>query len=371
LDGSQQRKAGLRPFHTAFFHNYTILAIPPQTGKVPNGALFQHQNKESSHIHLLWTGAVSVRSRACNAILKAIGIHDPERTAVVRSTIQTVKDLDRFLVYLWRGPDQLHLIGRMNVIQYWKDHTAPYLPMMKENDNGEDCCTSLNRKSNPNSALVGKPNATATSLDRHGDKHVSKLEHLRSILSTMWDYGKELPPSFSQLKMQLDDNQHEALVRLYGAYWEHHLRKETERQQVVFCQRVTSIPFKEFLLTGESSDDNEASEAIQFFNTWFQVHDIVPERFLATIYAVMDKKTKKRNTIVLRGGSNAGKSLIVKLLLGHYPVARLGRARDMDSFHWMPLLDKPACAYEEMRVYPSVVDEFKCVLGGMKFTFFS
>jgi hypothetical protein len=108
----------------------------------------------------------------------------------------------------------------------------------------------------------------------------------------------------------------------------------------------------------------EDENAVDFINTWFEKHDIDRYKFMACIIAVMDQKTKKKNTIVLRGGSNAGKSLMVKLIMGDYPVARLGRQRDMDGFHWQPMLEKLACVFEELRIYSTTVDEFKQVLGG-------
>lgn len=295
---------------------------------------FEHNETSGTHLHLVWGGSESVRRRTCAAILRSLGINSDHEQAII-PTLINVKMPTKFLAYCYRGSSSMKLFGRNKYLQHWIDYIAPHLPSSVE---------------------CNFQKINAMSRKDPTDRNLSKLQELRNIVSP---YCTNSVPSRTEFKRQLSEDDHSELFRLFSNFWDSYVYKELERQEIMYNARITSTPMVEHLFNRP-----HGSTVQQFFSAWFTAHDINPEWFIACFCAIIDKQTKKRNCFLLRGGSNAGKSLFVKLLLGSYPVARLGRARDLDSFHWMPMLSKPVCVYEEMRLYPPTVDDYKCVLGG-------
>jgi len=111
-------------------------------------------------------------------------------------------------------------------------------------------------------------------------------------------------------------------------------------------------------------NEEERPFAKDFFNSWFRLQNIEPITFFACVSLIMDRRLYKKNALLLRGTSNSGKSLMVRLLFQNYPCTFLGRSGETSPFHLQPLLSKPLAIFEETRITPATIDDFKMVFGG-------
>ena len=105
-------------------------------------------------------------------------------------------------------------------------------------------------------------------------------------------------------------------------------------------------------------------EGKDWFKKLFEINNIDPVLFLAWFTAICDKKFPKKNTFVVRGPPDCGKSLIVNTLLENYPSARIGRQGELTPFYLQNLTQKPIGILEEPRIIDTFAEDMKLLLGG-------
>ena len=112
---------------------------------------------------------------------------------------------------------------------------------------------------------------------------------------------------------------------------------------------------------------NHKEENVDWLYNMFQVNNISIEEFFAWFIIIGDKKLNKINTFVLKGPTGTGKTLTLSTLLNKLNTGTITRGADNNQFHLQNLLSRNFALFEEPRIGPSTVDEYKLLLEGSQF----
>ncbi|KAM3171139.1 hypothetical protein ACTXT7_017222 [Hymenolepis weldensis] len=88
---------------------------------------------------------------------------------------------------------------------------------------------------------------------------------------------------------------------------------------------------------------------------------------LKDIVNIMDKRTKKVNTLCFKGQTNTGKKLLANLITSHLTLGTVCRRGDQTAFHFDNLLNRSVALMEEPRITMTTKNDYKCLLGGDRF----
>ncbi|VDO06319.1 unnamed protein product [Rodentolepis nana] len=91
------------------------------------------------------------------------------------------------------------------------------------------------------------------------------------------------------------------------------------------------------------------------------------KQLLDVIVAIIDMKTSKVNTLVFRGPTNTGKTLMAKLINSHLTIGTVCRRGDQTAFHFDNLLNRTVALMEEPHITMTTKNDFKNLLGGDEF----
>lgn len=97
-----------------------------------------------------------------------------------------------------------------------------------------------------------------------------------------------------------------------------------------------------------------------------EVNKIKASEFFDAITSVMDSVERKWNTLVLLGSTNCGKSMMLDLMVGALSCAHITKSGEQSQFHLQNVIGKRVVKFEEPRISPQTVDQFKLLLGGEK-----
>lgn len=119
-----------------------------------------------------------------------------------------------------------------------------------------------------------------------------------------------------------------------------------------------------FYFSFHVGDCSDVKKQAEYITEIFEVNDIDMEKFKKDVKMIMEQRHNKINTLVLQGGSNTGKSLIAKLIVGGYNVGTVARTSESNNFIFQNLLGKTVGLMEEPFITKITVNDFKQLLGG-------
>ncbi len=352
VDSSIVDWAKKQTWHTTIIRKTCIqqlLQELPRQHRV-NALLFQHgaDGEEATHVHIVFSGSEASRQRTLNSIFKILSNITESHKSQARASTQSVRFFERFMVYLIRKHCHWDIIGqKFGRLREW----ITSLQDMSEDYNGS--CT-IQQFLREDRAVM-----------RHGGQTSSntmKRQFLDGLLEKYPD-----ATDLRHLKNSLCGEDWNNLYDHFGPWQNAHLstawRKRT-RENTAFVTGMSFIEWHKHRLNQHIAEIPHLSDAHEFFKTWFEMQRIEPVMFFACICLIADKKLHKKNALLLKGVSNSGKSLMLRLLFETYPVALLGRSGETSSFHLQPLLDHPIAIFEESRITPGTIDDMKLVFGG-------
>ena len=277
------------PWHSFIIHNYGIDNIPGfENGRHPTFFAFQHNREETSHTHLVWQGSQSVRARSMATIMAALGIANTPQGTAARTTIITIFDITKFLAYLFRANGRNKSYGSNPTISTFLRDVAPNIIT------DDDGCTLQEYNRHSRRTRETRANEGEGKSDKLG-----RLDELREI-TTRYEASSGLPATYNDFVQNLDDADYRTLFNLFGNYWDQYAKKELAHQLAVYCKKLASGSFIEWLEKHES-ENNEIVTA--WLNLWFEKQQIRPEQFIARTLVVLDRETKKKNCICIIGRS--------------------------------------------------------------------
>ena len=112
---------------------------------------------------------------------------------------------------------------------------------------------------------------------------------------------------------------------------------------------------------------NEKSENVKWLKEVFKENNINVGEFFAWFQVIGDKKLNKINTLILQGPPGTGKTLTLSTLLNKLNTGTVTRSNDNNQFHLQNLLNRNYALFEEPRIGPGTVDEYKLLLEGANF----
>jgi len=174
--------------------------------------------------------------------------------------------------------------------------------------------------------------------------------------------------SINDFESKLSDEEWEHIFNTYTKSYRTYFIPLIRRRSIVRRQREQEISLLDHLTRfteneeAESAGDGTITEWIE--HVFCKQQNISIEELLASFVLVYDKTIHKRNTLCIIGKSNAGKSLIVNAILRPFSKAFITRSGDATQFHLQNLLNKTIGIFEEPKISPTTVDDFKLLLGG-------
>lgn len=116
----------------------------------------------------------------------------------------------------------------------------------------------------------------------------------------------------------------------------------------------------------KSSTYLSPSDSIRALDTWCSGNGMTLDLFCRSVIQVMDKKTGKKNTILVIGPSNAGKTVFLKkplekIVKFHSQIGSVGNA---SQFLWMSVPGTRCVFIEECLLAPEHIETAKLIFGG-------
>lgn len=113
-------------------------------------------------------------------------------------------------------------------------------------------------------------------------------------------------------------------------------------------------------------NDMTVEESLDLFKRWCNYQDIDYDEFCSTIFAVMDRKTSKRNTVLILGPSNSGKTVMITKPLTricrHF--GQVGNRGNASEFVFMECVDKRMISIDECLMNKDMLEDVKLLFGG-------
>lgn len=100
------------------------------------------------------------------------------------------------------------------------------------------------------------------------------------------------------------------------------------------------------------------------FRKWLDHQEFEEPTFMADLFNVLEKKLPKKNTFVLQGRPNAGKSWVLRSLVPLFMFYGEVRAGDSYNFMWQDCLDCSLLFIEEIMVTDKIVEQCKLIFEG-------
>lgn len=137
--------------------------------------------------------------------------------------------------------------------------------------------------------------------------------------------------------------------------------KQTFSQILQSGQEPLLSPFLQYFTVKKS---------LEIFRSWCSHQNFDEENFLKDVFAVLDRRVPKKNTICLIGPANSGKSYVVRSIKNWYQF--VGEARGClngnNQFIWQDCLQKSVIIMEEPMCPPDCAEQFKLVFEGTETT---
>lgn len=334
-------------FHTAVFRQKFLETFREtrDLGKRLNFLAVEHPIDGNAHVHVIWAGDASVRLRGLNSILAVTGLNEDQKT-IARGSVQTIRSIRRFLLYLIRRNTRWLLNGvRFNALR------GLIGAIQEDAEAWDGACRVQDILREDRSELRRTTTSNVNAL------RLAYLDNLLQKYSEATD--------LNDFKRRLTTQDVDELYKHFGPWSDKHLRFVWDKHELARNNEIASQPFSSWFKSQSASvptDQVAASRA--FFTEWFKQQDIAIDNFFASVFLIADKRLHKKNAMLLRGCSNSGKSLLFRLLFQGYPIALIGRSGETSSFYLQPLLRKTAALFEEARITPATIDDFKLVFGG-------
>ena len=334
-------------FHTAILRKQDLGTFrdTKELGNRLNFLAVEHPADDASHVHVVWCGDASVRLRGLNAILAATSLGDDQKT-IARGSCQTIRSIRRFLLYLIRRNTRWLLNGlRFNGLR-------GLLGAIQEDAEAWDgSCRVQDILREDREDLRRTTSSNVNAL---------RLAYLETLIAKFPNAH-----DLNDLKRQLTSQDVDELYKHFGPWSDKHLRFVWDKHEVARNNAISRQAFSAWLKSQPCKvPEHEAKQSRLFFDRWFEAQNISPIDFFASVILIGDKLLHKYNALLLRGCSNSGKSLLMRLIVQGYPIALIGRSGETSSFYLQPLLKKTAALFEEARITPATIDDFKLVFGG-------
>ncbi|KAL5961048.1 Initiator protein NS1 [Taenia solium] len=110
--------------------------------------------------------------------------------------------------------------------------------------------------------------------------------------------------------------------------------------------------------------DPNPEEGAYYLNAIFTNNGICLSNFLQEVDNIICMKYPRLNTLVLRGPTSTGKTLIAKNVVKPYNYGTVSRDGDATAFYLQNLLDHDVALMEEPHISMSTVQSFKELFAG-------
>lgn len=125
---------------------------------------------------------------------------------------------------------------------------------------------------------------------------------------------------------------------------------------------------RRFLCSADSSDPKylNITSSIRALKQWLLHNAIDAHEFVTCVQEIMDRKTTKRNTLMVIGPSNSGKTVFLKNTLSPLVPfqAQLGGVGNSSQFIWQNVPGSRALFIEECMLAPEHIETAKLIFGG-------
>lgn len=308
-----------------------------------------HQGTEegSSHIHFVFESGESNFRRVWKRIGIWFGLSDGEQLEG-NVTLQRVTDWGRFWLYLIRyGNEWVTLYNRS---KNEKTRLTQYLHVTTSEIAVEEACMHIHKS---------REERKGKRIDGGGEKPKNSMLHGAMELIKKYE-----PTSVLDFERQLSEDDFNVVFTTYGHSYRHYFMPLIRRFHIQRSIDEKNRTYKQHVYKMAASDKRANPRAVQWLFEWFALQGVDIFEFVSNFEAIVDRKIKRQNTFCIQGPSNAGKSTIINLMLDGYSKAFVTRCGDANQFHLQNLLNKSVAIFEEPRITPMNVDDFKLLMGG-------
>ncbi|KAL4218845.1 hypothetical protein ACF0H5_021433 [Mactra antiquata] len=118
---------------------------------------------------------------------------------------------------------------------------------------------------------------------------------------------------------------------------------------------------------GDEEQYESVATTAEIFNKWCAQQSIIPGEFMLKLYTILNQDDKKKNTFILHGMSNAGKTYWSKCIT---PLEnKTGQTVQSQDFAWQRCLNKEIITIPELSISkPEQMEEFKKISEGLPTT---
>lgn len=322
-------------------------------GKGPTFITATHKEKEE-HIHIVFKSGINNVRRQWKRIGSYLGLSESQ---IIEGNLalQRVSNYQRFWLYLIRyGSEWIKVFNQPKNNPTLKD-LFQYLHITTSDVSTQHACMHMHalREERRNKAK-----------DRGADKSGDLREYMYDKAQDI--IGKYKPTSIGHLERMVTEEEFRLIYKVYGTSYRAYLGPLVKRYNNNKTREERNRNAKDVLCGDEDTEEVEPEQVRWWFN-YFAGQGIDALEFLMSVVDIINMKDFKVNTLVLIGKSNAGKSLLIRCLLDQYNTAYVTRSGENNQFHFQNLLNKNIGIFEEPRIHPNNVDDYKLLFGGESF----
>ncbi len=334
----QQEEKSEKRYYTAIIHAEEPIKIPKKTQL--RLCVAQHPG----HAHIVWESTTANNNRVRTAIAKTFNFTSLQYGELITTT-QPIRDIRYFIRYLMRYGIR------------WIYHTGGGISELKLLINQACVDESVNCE-DMTDKRIERTNSRAMQI-------TSFLKHKKDAFHYLLELiEKKNIKTYKEWTEKISWDEFETIMTTYGPnVLQTHVKKILEYRKVHEHLKQQDGPWWNYI-TKEETDNDDIVKQTDYIYNLFNKNSIDICYFLAWYTIIMDKLLNKINTLVLIGESDAGKSMIINRLIHGLQVASITRTGDASQFHLQNVISKRVLTFEEPRITPATVDDFKLLLGG-------
>ncbi len=337
-------------FYTFIIHGkFTNFKPTTARGKSPNFIYFDHGN----HIHILYYGHAQNKHRTFERITKYLQCTAGQITGGNITLIPIYKTIEKFIAYLLRkGLNTWTKVGEG--LETAKNLWDTFKILLSDQsidvtDGAQNCIQYMNEK--------------RTERKQEGEGNSYAQQH-RIFGPMIKKYNIQ---DITELKLLLSEEELTQYFIRWGKSWENNVQALLEYIKSKNDNKILQKDYYELLETYcKDKPINKINE--KWIEDLFKINNINFSQFMCEFIAVKNKDLPKRNTLVLLGIPNSGKSLLASMLTEPFNPTIINRQGENSVFYFQNLLHASLVLMEEPTIGPHNANTFKTLLGGEKYS---
>ncbi|XP_063615629.1 uncharacterized protein LOC134788728 [Penaeus indicus] len=309
---------------------------------------------DREHIHVVFSAYFSNKWRTVDRIGQAFGLNETQ-IAIAKRSLISVRNPYKYAIYLSRAGIRGRWVHYNGGVQVILDFLTEYQGVIEaENIDVETgltyCGQQLDKLREERSITRSKIKTYDVQLDQCMDL-----------------FNKYRPLAPGQIKNKIPPSEKMNMFRIYGPYYANVLKnchdmwlqmENDVMRNMSYLERLRYVYKEDRPLTEE-----EHNMVYRFVNI-IEKNNIKFKDFIAKFCYVFNGLNSKIHGFVIQGVSNAGKSLVAKILLHNLHPTKITKNSSGNNFRFSRLPDSNCVLWEEASIPSTEVDLWKSILGG-------